>query len=400
MRTRLPFLIITAGLVLALAGCNRHSHSSTSSTTTTPPKTAAVAPAAAAPLVAGVKVKNVVLARGLNYLVKTQGKNGSWMPFAGPAVTALAVKALVQAGVPATNPVIVKAMKFIEATHQPDGGFYMGNALQNYNTCIVLSTLAVLPRKEYQKQITEAQHYLISLQRVGPMKNNKGQVITPKSGWYGGVGYGTGRPDLSNTSFFISALRDSGLPASNPAIQRALVFVSHCQEDSETNPMPFARGLHNGGFIYSAADGGLSSAGNRDQVNGPPILSAYGSMTYAGLKSMVYAGLSKNSRRVKAAIEWIRGHWTLNYNPGTGESKEGLFYYYLMFGKAFHALGIKTLTDVNGIKHNWRRELTAKLASLQRKDGSWKNIWSTRWLEFNPQLVTCYACLDLEAAGQ
>ena len=398
MTKHLSFVAFAGAFFLAMAGFSRHAGAATSASVTI--RTTAAAPATLVPLVAGVKVKSAVLARGLNYLLKTQEKNGSWMPFAGPAVTALAVKALVQAGVPANNPAIVKAMKFIEATHQPDGGFYVGNALQNYNTCIVLSTLAVLSRKQYQKQITEAQKYLISLQRVGPMKNNKGQVITPKSGWYGGVGYGTGRPDLSNTSFFISALHDSGLPASNPAIQRALVFVSHCQEDSETNPMPFARGLHNGGFIYSAAEGGISSAGDRDQANGPPILSAYGSMTYAGLKSMVYAGLTKKSRRVKAAIEWIRGHWSLSYNPGTGESKEGLFYYYLMFGKAFHALGIKTITDVNGIKHNWRRELTAKLASLQRKDGSWKNIWSTRWLEFNPQLVTCYACLDLEAAGQ
>ncbi|NNM87850.1 MAG: hypothetical protein HKL95_04965, partial [Phycisphaerae bacterium] len=101
MRTHLPSLMLAAGLTLALTGCNRHSHPSTSSTAATPPKTTAAAPATPVPLVAGVKVKNVVLARGLDYLVKTQGKNGSWMPFAGPAVTALAVKALVQAGVPA-----------------------------------------------------------------------------------------------------------------------------------------------------------------------------------------------------------------------------------------------------------------------------------------------------------
>lgn len=384
--TRLISLLAAAVMVLAWAAA----------ATAAP---AMPATAATPVMVAGVKVKNPVLGRGLNYLIKKQLPGGAWMPQVGPAVTALAVKALVQAGVPAANPVIVKAMKYIETTHQPDGGFYVYHMLQNYNTCIVLSILAVLPRKQYQGQISQAQKYLISLQRVGPMKNNKGQVITKSSSWYGGVGYGQGRPDLSNTSFFITALRNSGLPASNPAIQRALVFVTRCQENSETNPMPFARGLHNGGFIYTAANGGESQAGDRDRLNGTAVLSAYGTMTYAGLKGMVYAGLTRKNPQVKAAIEWIRGHWVLSYNPGTGESKEGLFYYYLMFGRAFHALGINTITDVNGIKHNWRRELTAKLASLQRKDGSWKNIWSTRWLEFNPVLVTCYACLSLESAG-
>ncbi len=349
-------------------------------------------------MVAGVAVKDRVLARGLNYLLTVQQPNGAWLDQVGPATTALVVKAFVQAGIPVSSPAIARALHFIESTHQPDGGFYVHNMLQNYNTSIVLSTLAMLPGKEWKKQIRQAQHYLISLQRVAPMKDASGQPITPGNSWYGGVGYGAGRPDLSNTTFFISALHDSGVPASNPAIQRALVFVTRCQENSETNSQPFAKGLSNGGFIYTAANGGESQAGDRDNLKGGSTLAAYGTMTYAGLKSMVYAGLTKTDPRVKAALKWIRANWTLSFNPGTGHSKMGLFYYYLMFARSLAALGTPEITDANGIQHNWRREIHQKLAALQRKNGSWKNIWSKRWLEFNPVLVTSYSCLVLDAA--
>lgn len=335
------------------------------------------------------------LGRGLHYLLAHQNPNGSWVPQVGPAVTALVVKALIQAGYPASDKPIVRAMKYIESTRGPDGGF-SEQVLPNYNTCIVLSTLAIMPGKKYQHQIKGAQKFLISLQRVAPLKDANGHLITKSNSWYGGVGYGTGRPDLSNTSFFIQALHDSGVPASNPAMKRALLFVTRCQENSETNPEPFAKGLHNGGFIYTAANGGESQFGDTDHLSGHATLTPYGTMTYSGLKSMIYAGLTANSPQVKAALHWIRSHWTLNYNPGTGGSRMGLFYYYLMFTRTFRALRVSTITDINGMKHNWRHEIRSKLISLQLKNGAWMNKWSPRWLEHVKPLVTAYSCLILE----
>ncbi|NNM84648.1 MAG: hypothetical protein HKL96_02665 [Phycisphaerales bacterium] len=356
----------------------------------------------------GVAVKNEVLARGLGYLVKHQEPNGSWLGEVGPAVTALAVKALVQGGLPMSSPAVARGMKFIESTREPDGGFYVHNLLQNYNTSIVLSTLAALPGDTYKGQIKAAQKYLISLQYKTGSKTPKGQAITKDSSWYGGVGYSTGRPDLSNTGFFIQALHDSGIPASNPAMKRALVFVTHCQANSETNPLPWAKGRNGGGFIYTPANGGGSDFGDHDTLKGASHAkgslnsewTAYGTMTYTGLKSMVYAGLTAKDPRVKAAMMWIRDHWTLHANPGTGGSRMGLFYYYLMFARTFKALKVNTIKDVNGINHHWKHELYATLKSLQRKDGSWKNIWANRWLESNPDLVTAYSCIALEAAGK
>ena len=42
-------------------------------------------------------------------------------------------------------------------------------------------------------------------------------------------------------------------------------------------------------------------------------------MTYAGLKSMIYAGLTANDPRVKAAFKWIRPHYSVQENPGMGQ---------------------------------------------------------------------------------
>src|SRR5262249_38979990 len=108
---------------------------------------------------------------------------------------------------------------------------------------------------------------------------------------YGGAGYGRNndRPDLSNTSFLVDALRAAGNGAGSDAIQRALIFVSRCQNfEGPQNTTPFAAKLNDGGFYYTPAAGGSSPAGTDDATGG---LRSYGSMTYAGLKSMVYAGL-------------------------------------------------------------------------------------------------------------
>ncbi len=87
----------------------------------------------------------------------------------------------------------------------------------------------------------------------------------------------------------IEALRETGLPADDPALQKALVFVSRCQNlKSEFNDRPWAGKVDDGGFIYTAANGGTSVAGKTDDGG----LRSYASMTYAGLKSMIHAGLT------------------------------------------------------------------------------------------------------------
>ena len=135
------------------------------------------------------------------------------------------------------------------------------------------------------------------------------------------------------------------------------------------------------------------------EVDGRKELRCYGSMTYAGFKSMLYAGLAHDDPRVQAALAWIGRFWTLDHNPNMPEkqSHQGLYYYYHVFGRAMAAWGEPVVEDAQGRKHNWRQELVEKLAQLQRPDGSWLND-ADRWYEGAPALTTAYAMLALEAA--
>jgi squalene-hopene/tetraprenyl-beta-curcumene cyclase len=209
---------------------------------------------------------------------------------------------------------------------------------------------------------------------------------------YGGAGYGTGaatRPDLSNTAFLIDALHALGRGEDDPAMQKALVFISRCQNlQSQYNTTEFAAKVNDGGFYYTVAAGGASMAGKEEDGG----LRSYGSMTYSGLKSMIYAGVKKDDPRVKAASDYLKKHYTVTENPGMGQA--GLYYYLQAMSKAMAAVGDAQFTAADGTQHDWRADIIKQLTSSQQADGSWVNP-TDRWLEGDPKLVTAYSLLAL-----
>ena len=103
-------------------------------------------------------------------------------------------------------------------------------------------------------------------------------------------------------------------------------------------------------------------------------LRSYGSMTYAGLKSMIYAGLKPDDPRVKAATDYIAKHYTLEENPGMGQA--GLFYYYQTFAKALSLIGKHEIvpTPSRPVGHFWKLEL---VDALTRRQGPTTEAGST-----------------------
>ena len=325
--------------------------------------------------------------RGIEFLTnKGQAADGSYSAQTGIGVTAIAATALLRHGRSPDDPAVAKSLKFIESNAQPDGGIYGKESfVKNYETCLAIVLLTEANRNgKYDKLIKNADKYLKGEQWDEAQGHDK------SSFYFGGAGYGKkARPDLSNTSFLIDALRAAGNGPDDPNVQAALVFVSRCQNlESEHNTTPFAAKNPDGGFYYTPAAGGESFADKTPEGG----LRSYASMTYAGLKSMIYAGLKPDDPRVKAALTWIRKNYRLTDNPGLGD--QGLYYYFHTFAKTLAALGEDEVVDDQGVKHNWRQDLVARLAELQRPDGSWVNT-NKRWLEDDPNLVTSYALLAL-----
>ena len=332
---------------------------------------------------------------GIAYLKSTQNADGSW----GPAprnrgVTGLIVTALLKTGkVTTDDPMVAKGLKFVESLINEKAGHIAGQdaavGLQNYVTSINVLALQTANKPEkYKAVVGDAVKFLKKLQ-WDDEEGKKGD-----DDFFGGAGYDSkSRPDLSNTQFFVEALKEAGVPSDDPALKKALVFVSRCQNlKSEFNDRPWAGKINDGSFIYSAAAGGQTKTS--DDPKAP--LTGYGSMTYAGIKSMIYCGVSKDDPRYAKAYEWITKNYTLEINPGMPAELggRGLYYYSHTMAKTLDAMGVAAVTDAAGKKHDWKAELTAELAKRQKADGSW--IYPTdRWMEGDGPLVTGYALMTL-----
>lgn len=325
--------------------------------------------------------------RAVNFLkTKGQAADGSFSKDSGLGVTAVVATGLLRAGVSPNDPLAAKSLKYLEGFVQPDGGIYQpGSFYKNYETSLaVLCFSAANKDGRYGKLLAGADKFLKGIQW------DEGEGHDRSNFNYGGAGYGKNkRPDLSNTSFLIDALKATGNGPDDEAIRKALVFVSRCQNlESEHNTTPFSAKNPDGGFYYSPADGGVSMAEKTPDGG----LRSYGSMTYAGLKSMIYAGVGPDDPRVKAAFQWAQKHYDVKSNPGMGDA--GLYYYYHTFAKALDAMGAKEMVDAQGAKRDWRRELREEMLKRQKADGSWIND-NARWLEGEPSLVTGYVLMTL-----
>jgi len=334
----------------------------------------------------GPEVYARTVERAIKYLGNQgQAEDGSFSKQAGPGVTALVTTALLRHGRSARDPLVAKSLKYLESFVQPDGSVHPPKSrLPNYETCLAMVCFREANADgRYDELLRRADGYVKGVQKGGEDGKDESDVA------YGGAGYGKdGRPDLSNTHFLVEALRAAGNQENDESVKKALVFISRCQNlETEHNTTEFAALVNDGGFYYTPAGGT-----NPEDKTANGGLRSYGSMTYAGLKSMLFAGVGPDDPRVKAALDWVKMHYDLGSNPGMGQA--GLYYYYHLFAKALDAIGDDVLVDGEGIEHDWRRELVDALAERQAENGSWSNP-DARWLEGDPNLCTGFALLAL-----
>ncbi len=346
-----------------------------------------------------LEVENAI-GKGLAWLATKQKPEGYWGQQEYPALTGLVLTGFQgdQSGFYKRKyeQEISKGYSYLLKNVKPDGGIY-GKDLTNYNTSISLMALLVSNRPEYQPVIKKARAYIVSLQDDF---GKKGMGDDPLDG---GIGYGGTykHSDLTNTTFALEALHYSRYLKSDVADDpqakdlnwnAAIRFISRTQNLPGSNDQKWASGDpdNKGGFVYFPEE---SKAGEVKLPDGKVALRSYGSMSYAGLLSYIYAQLDKNDPRVKAVYDWLSRHYTLEENPGMG--KDGLYYYYHTMAKALSIYGVENLTLKDGKSVNWRKDLAKKLLNLQNGDGSWVNA-NGRWWEKDPGLVTAYSVITLE----
>ncbi len=314
-----------------------------------------------------------------------------------PGITALAALAIV--GDPAREGKTVpesaqKAYGFIASTAKPDGGLYV-KGLANYNTSLCLTALMQHPAGDFRPLARKARAFLIGLQQ------DEGEQGELDQSHDGGIGYGGSSPrsDLSNTHFALEALYYAqALDAEQPSkdepklnYEAAIAFVSRCQNLKAKNDQPWVSedAKNKGGFVYEP---GVSKAGEEKTADGKTALRSTGSISYAGLLSLIYAKLEKDDERVKAVLDWLRGNFSATENPGLGG--QGLYYYYHSMAKALTALNMAELKTEDGKAIDWRSEVGNQALRTQKADGSWIND-TARWRESDPVYATALVALTL-----
>jgi squalene-hopene/tetraprenyl-beta-curcumene cyclase len=350
-----------------------------------------------APNLSLLKETEHTLKQAYNYLLGSQLPNGSWKDH--PAITALVLYSFVLP--PLYNPdakseaALQKGYAYLVKFVQPDGGIYR-EEYRNYVTAVCLLAFAESGEKKYETIIKNAKNFLIKFQL------DEDEGITRDHPYYGGIGYGgDDRPDLSNTQFALDAIKAAEdyearyskiTPPKADQVEKeekelglhwrkALIFLARCQNVKAVNDMPYAK--DDGGFIYE------SGTYKKERSH------SYGSMTYAGVKSLLYARVNKEDTRVKRAVSWIRSHYTLAENPGFGQV--ALYYYYMTFAKCLDALGEDVIVDDHGNEHYWREEFLKKLISLQYEQGYWVHTDGRYWHK-NKDLITAYAIIGIKFA--
>ncbi len=342
---------------------------------------------------------------GFAYLKKAQNPDGSWSNPGFPALTGLVVYAFL------TSPemmhakdksaFIEKGLDYIISNAREDGAIYR-EGLPNYNTSICVMALLAANDPTYHPYIRKARRFIVSGQL------DEGEPGVADQPMDGGIGYGTkDHSDMSNTYIALEALKASeflesddqlaaytelkGLQKTTLDWDAALKFIQRCQNLPGYNDQAWSSAdeKNKGGFVYYP---GSSKAGEETLENGKTALRSYGSMTYAGLLSFIFADLKKDDPRVQAAYGWLKNNYSLEENPGIGQ--QGLYYYYHTMAKALTLFGEDHLALENGQTIDWRREMAVNFVNTQREDGSWINP-TARWWENDPVLVSAYTLISL-----
>jgi len=205
---------------------------------------------------------------------------------------------------PAPSGAVDRALEFIKKHTNADGSLgQMDEAAAdypNYATALAVTAMVKTRRSGYQRDIAPMVAQL------------RAQQFSEENGWkredapYGAWGMGgpvhrppnAGHVDLSMTRCVLEALRASGVPASDAAVTRALVYLERSQNGD-------------GGFFFSTVNPEINKAG---QTNGR--FASYGTATGDGMLALRGTGIPDTDERIVKAAKWLKDHHQPDRVPG------------------------------------------------------------------------------------
>jgi hypothetical protein len=261
---------------------------------------------------------NAAVLGGQNYLKAQQQPGGYWQAYGYPvAETAAALIALLETGVPRTDPVVVAGINYIKSQVRANGSIFGGTSYAvNYETGLSLVALDLYndPAAAVKLIAENAMNFLIS----GQNRGNEADT------YYGGWRYyfpPGGDSDLSVTQFVVMGLYyGSHYRGISVAGQ---VWVAPLKKFLQRAAVP------GGGFSYTPGGG------------------TYYSMTGAGFWCSAMAGLEADPV-IAPLLDSAKAWFNTNY----GWDQDAYYIYAMAKGLAA-AVGTETLIGV----HNWVQDL-------------------------------------------
>lgn len=253
------------------------------------------------------------LRRAAQYVWAQQAEDGGFhsstygLLRSGQSLTPFVLDALLDVPatvLPAPPQAVDRALGFIKKNTSADGALgRMDESVAdypNYATALAVTAMVKAGRSGRQWDIAPM---VAQLRR---------QQFSESNGWkrgdapYGAWGMGgplhrpphAGHVDLSMTRCVLEALQSAGVPASDPVMTRALVYLERSQN-------------LDGGFYFSPVNPETNKAG---EANGR--FASYGTATADGVLALRAAGIRDTDDRIAKAIRWLKHHHQPDRAPG------------------------------------------------------------------------------------
>ena len=317
---------------------------------------------------------------GLDWLTLQQEDDGSWDYNVG--VTALCLLSYLNNNITEENDTVSDAIDYLvsEINFNWNENNPPIDQDATYSASMTILALKATMNTSYTDEINTLGEWLEQTQWD---EDNLWGGMNDSDPMYGGwrYGYNDSSSDLSVTQWALMGIDAWGNLSKDDGLwQRALIFLEKCQSNVS------------GGFTYMPKQ-------KEPMRRGPPNGNGswdpgYGSMTAAGIWSLMLCGLNVTDARVQAGVGWFERNYTWKENPNSGD--QWVLYYIITLAKALTMVGMDEIEVTDGTYagdgiHVWMDDMVENLTARKVLNESY---WEGS--DRGPELATAYALLSLE----